>query len=101
MKVILIAQLKEAEIHMGQHWYKKMLEVSNCFTDNGKSMNSYCVAEGNDKNYFCSFYQENHIDAKHKMIYDIVPDDGPLGPNSTQHTNKEELRIFQNATWQY
>lgn len=41
------------------------------------------------------------MDRKYKMIDDIVPDDGHLRSDSTQHATEEEPRIFQGTNGVY
>lgn len=53
VKVIPAAQLKEGAFskgtYSGQQYYRKTLDAYDHFGDNGKVIDSYCIAEGNGK----------------------------------------------------
>lgn len=42
-------------------------------------------------NHFSFFYQENHMSRKDKMTHNIMPDDGHLKSNDTQHAIEDPL----------
>lgn len=48
----------------------------------------------NSKPPLC-FYQENHMDRQHEVTDNIVPNDGTLRLDDTQHAAKGDFRIFR------
>lgn len=82
IKVVPVAQVKQAGIYSWQQQNRTILELDDPFIDPSKGIISHCVEEYNGKHSY--FSPRSHIDRWCEPIDDIVPDDGPLMSDTTE-----------------